>query len=673
MSATVGDVVVRVGGDVTTLKQGMAEGSRSVKEFSSEAARHLRKTTADLAKVGAGAVAAGAALVAGLYTKGTQVIGVQNDLAQSLNTTVASVAALQHAAKMNAIDGMEGSLTRLNRRLGAAEFGAGAAAVTVKKLNLDLEALAKMPVDERVASIADSIRDSGMSFQQAARHLQNLGFEQKEATALFMQGGDVFREARKEAEQLGLALSDVDAERVAAADDAIKSIGNTLQVVANTVAVELSPYLQEIGDRFAAASKESGGFKNEVAAGINTSIKGFAKVADVLHGLRVSIKGVEVVAVGFGAGVATSAEISLQAIQKLVGGTSESIQRLGKYMSYLPGSVGATGKALQALGVIDVDTVVDGAEDLRNRLIDVRAEMHELAMQEMPSQKVEKFLADVVERSKEAAAEVVAARQAIGAGEFESDAGSEQAGTSTDAGGSGDAEARAMAAALEAIKRRYVTEEQLLREHRETMALIGEEFDVARFETEAEWRSVREQAEQEHIQRMHDINASGYDGIQNLMHARWGKVAAETAGAMKSIVGTVAVGSRKAFEVSKAWAVSDALISTYQGIAAGVKLGWPMAIPAVAWAAATGFAQLSNIKNQSFGGAGGAAASGNGTPATAGNPVGVGGSTSAPQQDRVMRVEGVDSGSLFSGNQLRGLVEAIDEFRADGGGRVVFA
>lgn len=45
----------------------------------------------------------------------------------------------------------------------------------------------------------------------------------------------------------------------------------------------------------------------------------------------------------------------------------------------------------------------------------------------------------------------------------------------------------------------------------------------------------------------------------------------------------------------KSLAIAGALINTYQGIAAGVKLGFPLAIPAVAMAAMTGFAAVKNI------------------------------------------------------------------------------
>lgn len=61
----------------------------------------------------------------------------------------------------------------------------------------------------------------------------------------------------------------------------------------------------------------------------------------------------------------------------------------------------------------------------------------------------------------------------------------------------------------------------------------------------------------------------------------------------------------------KTLAVAGALINTYQGIAAGVKLGFPLAIPAVAMAAMTGFGAVKNILAVKTPGASGGASAGN--------------------------------------------------------------
>lgn len=64
----------------------------------------------------------------------------------------------------------------------------------------------------------------------------------------------------------------------------------------------------------------------------------------------------------------------------------------------------------------------------------------------------------------------------------------------------------------------------------------------------------------------------------------------------------------------KALAISAALINTYQGISAGVKLGFPAAIPAVAIAAATGFSAVKNIIATKVPGAGSGGAGNMATP-----------------------------------------------------------
>jgi len=102
------------------------------------------------------------------------------------------------------------------------------------------------------------------------------------------------------------------------------------------------------------------------------------------------------------------------------------------------------------------------------------------------------------------------------------------------------------------------------------------------------------------------------------------EVAATKRAAQISIVKDSLAAAEMIFGESKALSVAMALINTYQGITAGVALGWPMAIPAVALAAATGFAAVKNIlKTNKDGGGGGASASapstgsGGATPAAA--------------------------------------------------------
>lgn len=101
------------------------------------------------------------------------------------------------------------------------------------------------------------------------------------------------------------------------------------------------------------------------------------------------------------------------------------------------------------------------------------------------------------------------------------------------------------------------------------------------------------------------------------------KMASDAIGALQGLFGE-----------SKALSVAAALINTYEGISAGVKLGYPQAIPAVAMAAATGFAAVKNILKTSKSTGGGAAESSPQTTSGAGSFVNGQTSTIATVSDR---------------------------------------
>lgn len=178
---------------------------------------------------------------------------------------------------------------------------------------------------------------------------------------------------------------------------------------------------------------------------------------------------------------------------------------------------------------------------------------------------------------------------------------------------------------------------------------------------------------QAHWEELNRIAVEGAGGISQIMAQQWGNAVGSTAAAGKSMLESFSQSSRKMFEINKAWGVADAIVSTAQGIAAGVKLGWPMGIPAVAWAVANGAAQISRIRSTQFGGGGSAPAAVSAAPQgqTAPGTNAQGGQESG----RTLRIEGLRADSLYTGNQLQNLASNLEEFWNDGGGkgRVIFA
>lgn len=121
-----------------------------------------------------------------------------------------------------------------------------------------------------------------------------------------------------------------------------------------------------------------------------------------------------------------------------------------------------------------------------------------------------------------------------------------------------------------------------------------QEADNKKFDTQIATLSKTKNFTLQSIQQIQKANAENKEA-----EAKIDKIAAEqkialaqqTASALMAVSDVLG----KETAAGKALAISAALINTYQGISAGVKLGFPAAIPAVALAAATGFGAVKNI------------------------------------------------------------------------------
>ena len=339
------DLVAKTGNFI----QGMDKSQRSVKKFVD--------STAKGAKIAAGAItamaSASAAAAVALTKQGMDAVKSQADLARSLDTTFDSITALQLAAGDVGLDGLEGSLTRLNRRLGAAEVGSGAAANAVKALRLDLQALSKMDVDERVATIADAIRDSGVSMQRAARFAQDLGFEQRQAAEFFTQGGDAIRSYRERVEALGLSLSDIDAQKVVDAQNAMGIFGDLTRGASQALAVELSPIIQQVVIELENAAIEAGGMGNAVQEAVQKAVKALAFMADAADGVKrvfqLAADGIIIILNGIAYAAAEAAIGALRILDAMPGvDMSKSLASVREFSSTAKGVIKEAAANMQA-------------------------------------------------------------------------------------------------------------------------------------------------------------------------------------------------------------------------------------------------------------------------------------------------------------------------------------
>lgn len=650
-----GSVVVRIAGDDTQLQAALERSKRGLSQLGG----HMKTGAASAAKFSAAIVAVGAAITASLVAKQSKAIESTASLARSLDTTTESLVAVQYAAKEGGLEGLEGSLTRLNRRLGAAEFGAGAAAVTVRKLNLDLNALSQMPVDERLATIADTIRDSGMSFQQAARHLQNLGFEQREATQLFMQGGDVFRSAREEVEALGLAFSDVDAAQVEAANAAMGRIKDVIDGVGRQLTIQLAPFIEEVASRLTGLADQSGGFGDAIRRALEMAMRGMGYLGNVIRGVQVALKGATLAFQALGTGVLSVASLVWEGWQRIFERIADGIGDTVRLINRLPGveipteGIDRLRDSLRA----SADAQVQLRQTMSESLAQTARELHELAMQPMPADQIEAFLQAVRDRSRQAAEEVVEARSEMMGG----------VGTAGIADEEVERHRKEIADRIERIRQGLLTEREVeLEAYAEKVAALNEARELEIL-TEEEHRARLEAVEEAHWQRMAQIRQAGLTDLQRFTESSFRSQVQTVSGHLADMTAGVARENKAMFEINKVAGIANAIVSAHEGISLTMsKYPYPLNIGMAAAHAAAAFAQVNAIRSQSFGGGGGGSAPSlaGGTPANPVTPVqgGVPGGSEAGS-DIVFQLRG----QSFGPDAIAEIARGLGEFITDGG------
>ena len=397
------DLVARTGGFV----QGMDKAERSSAKWRKQVERDAQAIGSAIGKTAAAVIAATTATTVALTKKGMDAVRTQADLARSLDTTFDSITALQLAAGDVGLDGLEGSLTRLNRRLGAAEVGSGAAANAVKALQLDLKALSEMDVDERVATIADAIRDSGVSMQRAARFAQDLGFEQQQAAEFFTQGGDAIRAYRERVEALGLSLSDIDAQKVVDAQNAMGIFGDLTRGASQILAVQFSPIIQQVATDLENAAIEAGGLKDNIGEMVDTAVQGAAFVAS-----SVDAAGRVFATLGKTAAI-IFLEMRLKSYElgdSFYNGPIEAVNELIELLNIVPG-IDITPRALSGIGqqIKDEIAIIEGA--IREGQRDVQDGL----LAPLAGERLLKYFEDAKAAAEEAAAAAVElSRQPLG-------------------------------------------------------------------------------------------------------------------------------------------------------------------------------------------------------------------------------------------------------------------
>lgn len=213
----------------------------------------LKNVGAALTDIGGGMIAAGSAIVAPLVGAAIHFSEVGDALQKmSLRTGVAasSLSALSHAASASgtSVADLETGLTKYSRVLTEAGEGSDKANKAFTDLGLSAGELAKLSREDQIGAIADKLKDIEDPAKRAAATMEIFGKSGTKLLPMLLEGSAGIKKLTDEARDLGIVMSDADAEGAAVLNDALGRLMSQLEAISLNIGAAIAPAMAELID-----------------------------------------------------------------------------------------------------------------------------------------------------------------------------------------------------------------------------------------------------------------------------------------------------------------------------------------------------------------------------------------------------------------------------------------
>lgn len=537
--------------------------------------KRIDSTSAQMAKIGDAmaraatvsaaafaTVASGMALIA---QRTAAAVDSQNELATALHTSYNSLTNLGLIGKIVGVDmaTMNQSVTKLNDSIAdLARGGTGDAAKKLRELGFSADQLSGLDADQRIATIAERIKDIVPASQQAAYAVDILG--KTAGQALLQIDSKMIEDAATQAERFGVALSGYETTQIAQIADSMDTINLAMDGIGNSVALSMAPIFAETAKQITGAADSMEGFRNVGLAVRAVLVNIVALVADVA----------DVITLPFRAAGYTIEAVFANVFEVITKAYTNIIHSINA----IPGV--NLDEHERAAGQLAKSAAI-AADSAENRIA-------ELFTSKLWGNQLRDWVDDVDNASWNAAriASENAQKARAGMG------GAADGGGVSTKGTEKQQELADLSAHLDERNR-------VIREHLWMSAEDEGELNQLRIRDSAVYAEQSIANERAAEDRKKQIRQAAIDGSRKAL------------GDLSTLMNSH---SRKAFETGKAAAIAGAIVdgiaATIGSFKAGAKIGGPVVGAAFAAASAAAMAvQIQNIKSQQFNGGGGSISS----------------------------------------------------------------
>ena len=282
------------------------------------------------AGLGAMGAAVGAYKMVGVVKQTLSSIDATAKLADRLGTTTEALQGLRHAAELTGVgsENMNKAIEKMNRSIGEAIEGPGAASDALKALGININDLVGLDPAVQFGIIADATNKLGTQSEKASASADIFGRSGLALVNTMALGSAGLKNSAEEAKALGISFGRVDAAKIEMANDAVLRLGQLFKGVGNSITIGLAPYIQSATTYFVEFGKSGGGVSSKILSGVEMLAKGFAYLSIPVRAFQLVWKTTKMVILGVAtyslAGIASMAT-AIESLANLVPGVNIDI------------------------------------------------------------------------------------------------------------------------------------------------------------------------------------------------------------------------------------------------------------------------------------------------------------------------------------------------------------
>lgn len=320
----IGNITIGLSAQIDPLLKGLKKGAGAVGDFGNSLTGSIGKVTAWGSAIGAVVGVGGLSVMVAQAFDSIDALGA---MADKVGESTAKLSALHFAASQSdvEIETLNAALTKMTANLGQASLGSTSAANAFGQLGLSVDALTQQSPTEQFKAIADRIAAIQSPAEQAALAMQIFGKAGADLLPLLTLGSEGIAALEAEGMNLGAVLNDVDVAKVKEANDALDKVKTSFMAVANTLAIQLAPFVTYLSERFLEAGGNGQNMAQMVITGFEWVLTAVAHAVDYFKYFEAAFYGIKAVCGVVMTAVAGIVTLTLKGIAESINWVMESL------------------------------------------------------------------------------------------------------------------------------------------------------------------------------------------------------------------------------------------------------------------------------------------------------------------------------------------------------------